>query len=343
MEHAPKRYAIIPTMTFLLKRLSIVRSILVSLSVLGILLGNASVAFAGFGITPPYVNNQRLTRGTSFTQRIDLVRSDPTEDLTANITMNIPGAEAWISIDRGMEFTMPAGVTDVPIVVTVNVPANAEYKSYTGAIRVRTSTTNAPVGGGVSIALGAQIDVNLKVVDKIYDFNVRQIRVADLEEGRTKWGLFFPGKIRFYMTIENTGNTVFGPTKVHFDIYDSNQENLLESVDNTNNIEQIAPFAIKEVEADLPTRLPPGSYVAKYTIYKNGDIAQQNTLNLSVAAIGAVAGYTGYGFDGLSLVDKLKVVAAIGVPLILLILIIAMLVSRRNRRKRKQSNVVRTR
>ncbi len=265
-----------------LRSSSLLRSIFLTLSLLGILLGNAGVAFAGFGITPPYVNNDRLTRGTVFQQKIDLVRSDPTDDLTADITIDVPGAEDWISIDRGDEFTMPAGVTDVPIVVTVTVPSDAAYKDYTGTIRIRTSTAEAPAGGGVSIALGAQVDVNLSVVDKIYDFNVRQVRVNPLEEGHTQWGLFFPGKIQFFMTIENTGNTTFGPTKVHFDIYDSTGDTLLESTDNTNSIEKIAPFAIQEVEADLPTRLPAGSYIAKYTIYKNGDIAQQNSLNLSI-------------------------------------------------------------
>jgi hypothetical protein len=311
-----------------------IRTVGVFLSVLT-LLGNAGIAYAGFGITPPYVNNSRLTRGTVYQQRIELVRSDPTEDLTTTITMNVPGAENWISVDRGTEFTMPKGVTDVPITITVTVPGNAEFKEYRGAIRVRTSSSNVPANGGVSIALGAQINVDLTVVDKIYDFNVRQIRVTDLEEGRTKYGLFFPGKIRFFMTIENTGNTDFGPTKVHFDIYDSNQETLLESIDNTNNIEKVPPFGIKEVLAELPTRLPAGSYVVKYTIYKNADIAQQNTLNLSIAAIGAVAGYEGYGFDGLSLPDKLKVIAAFAIPLVLLIGIVLALVSRRNRRRRR--------
>ncbi len=321
-----------------LKQYAAARNLLLALTLLAMLFGNVGVAYAGFGITPPYVNNQRLTRGSVFQQRIDLVRSDPTDDLTATITMNVPGAESWISIDRGDQFTMPAGETDVPIVVTVHVPSDAAYKDYSGAIRIRTASADAPAGGGVSIALGAQIDVNMLVVDKIYDFDVRQVRVNNLEEGRTKWGLFFPGKIQFFMTIENTGNTVFGPTKVHFDIYDNNDQTLLESIDNTNPIEQIAPFAIKEIEADLPTRLPAGSYIAKYTIYKkNGDIAQQNTLNLSISPVGTLPGYVGYGFDGLSIIDKLKVAAVFGVPVILVLIIIAMLISRRRRRRNRAS------
>ena len=122
MEHALNRHATIPVMIFKTRRRSAIRNFLVTLSFLGILLGNVGVAYAGFGITPPYVNNQRLTRGSVFQQKIDLVRSDPTDDLSATITMNVPGAQQWISIDRGMEFTMPAGVTDVQAAALSVVP-----------------------------------------------------------------------------------------------------------------------------------------------------------------------------------------------------------------------------
>lgn len=287
--------------------------------------------FAGFGITPPYVRNDRLTRGTVFEQRILLVRSDPTEDLKAEITMNIPGIEEWVTIDRGKEFILPKGETQTPIIVTVRVPKDAEYTRHKGTIRIRTSSNNAPEGGGVSIALGAQIELGIQVVDKIYDFTVRKIRVVDLEEGRRKWGLFFPAKIRFFMSIENTGNAEFGPTKVQFQIYDSEMEQLLETVENSNDIEQIAPFESKEVLAELPTRLPAGRYGAKYTIFKNEEIAQANELTLSIGSIGSVAGYEGYGFEGLSLVDKAKVIAVFGIPLLVLIALIGYFVWNRRR------------
>jgi hypothetical protein len=306
------------------------------LLVVVLLLTNAEVVYAGFGITPPYLLNHRLTRGSVYEQRITLVRSDPTDDLNTEITVSIPEIAGWISIDRGTKFVMPKGATQVPINVTVRVPSNAEFKEYKGAIRVRTSPTEMQPGQtGVSIALGAQIDVDLKVVDKIYDFSVRKIRLTDLEEGRTKFGLFFPGKIRFFMTVENTGNTEFGPTKVRFEIYDSNGETLLETTENLNKIEKIAPFATREILAELPTRLPSGLYSVKYTIFKNDEIAQQGTLDLSISAIGAVAGYTGYGFQGLSLGDKLKVIAMIGVPLILLLIFVTLLLQRRNRKVKK--------
>ncbi|MFZ2555217.1 MAG: hypothetical protein WAZ27_03850 [Minisyncoccia bacterium] len=297
------------------------------------LLVTAEPAFAGFGITPPYVRNDRLTRGTVYEQRILLVRSDPTTDLKAEITMNIPGVEEWFTIDKGKEFILPAGETQTPIIVTVRVPDDAAYEKHKGTIRIRTSSDDAPKGGGVSIALGAQVEVGIEVVDKIYDFTVRKIRVIDLEEGRRKWGLFFPAKIRFFMSIENTGNTEFGPTKVRFEIYDSEMEQLLETVENTNTIEQIAPFEFKEVLAELPTRLPAGRYGVKYTIFKNDEIAQQNELTLSISTIGSVAGYEGYGFNGLSTSDKLKVAAVFGIPVLVLIGLIGIFVRRRMRMK----------
>ncbi len=277
------------------------------------------VALAGFGITPPYVRNSRLTPGAVFEQKITLVRSDPVEDLQANITMNLPGIEGWFTIDRGDSFIMPAGETQVPIVVTVRVPEDAEYTQHKGAIRIRTSAPpTESESGGVSIALGAQIDVAIEVVDQIFDFEVRKIRVTDLEEGRRKWGLFFPAKIRFFMTIENTGNAVFGPTRVRFEIYDGDGDQLLESTENTNDIEQIAPFATQEVLAELPTRLPAGRYVAKYTVFKDEEIAQQNVVTLSINPIGTIPGYEGYGFSGLSLQDKLKVALVLGIPIVIL-------------------------
>jgi len=296
-----------------------------------------SAAHAGFGITPPYVRSDRLTRGTEYTQQIVLVRSDPQEDLNVQVTLNIPGAQPWFTVDKGNNFVIPKGVTQMPILVTVKVPTDAPYNRYTGNIRIRTSS-NTSASGGVSIALGAQVDVDIKVVDKIYDFDVKQIRIADLEAGVTKWGLFFPGKIRFFMTVQNTGNTTFGPTKVHFDIYDNNGENLLESTDNLNKIPQIPAFATQEVVAELPTRLPQGSYVAKYTIYKNSDIASQGQITLSIAAPGTVLGYVGYGFDGLSLADKLKVAAVIGTPVVVLGVFTSALVARSRRRRRRKMN-----
>ena len=45
----------------------------------------ADLAFAGFGVTPPYVRNTSLTRNSTYEQQILLVRGDPDVELSVNV------------------------------------------------------------------------------------------------------------------------------------------------------------------------------------------------------------------------------------------------------------------
>lgn len=292
---------------------------------------NIGSVFAGFGITPPYVKNTSLTRNSQYQQEIFLVRSDPVNDLKVQITLDVPGINDWFSIDKGTEFIMPRGQVKTPIKINVKVPGDADFGNYRGAIRIKTSPAdNSKTGSGaVSIALGAQIDVDLTVIDKkIYDFRVRRIGISDTAAGHALGWLFFPGKIRFTMYIENTGNIDVAPSRVDFDIYDVKGAKLLEQTHSTNRIETVAPFGTKEVTAELPTRLPPGNYIAKYRIYNGQDVKQSGELSLSVVPYGSIAA-SGYGFFGLSLRDK----ATIIVPIFLVLLGLLYIVYPRRRRK----------
>ena len=69
----------------------------------------ADTASAAFGITPPYVRNNTLRPGSEYTQEIIIVRSDPVEDLNAELALNLPGIESWFSFDRGLKFVLPKG------------------------------------------------------------------------------------------------------------------------------------------------------------------------------------------------------------------------------------------
>ena len=261
----------------------------------------ADTAFAGFGITPPYVRNSTLTRGSEFTQQIILVRGNPIEDLKAEITMFLPGISEWVTIDKGFEFIMPAGEKQVKMNVTVLVPGDAKYGTYTGNIRVRTSSPNGPESGTVSIALGAQIDVDLRVVDEIFDFEVKRVELTELEEGYTKWWLDYPGKISLGIYIFNTGNVEASPSKVRLDIYDRKGETLLETIESDNKIPTVDPFETKKVTAELKTKLSAGSYLVKYQIYKETEITKAGELTLTILPIGTVPGYVPYGIAGISL------------------------------------------
>lgn len=305
------------------------------LFVIGTLLfwgGLTNVAFAGFGITPPYVRNETLRQGSEYTQEIIIVRSDPVEDLNAELTYNLPGYESWFSSDRGTKFILPKGESQVKLHITVRVPDDAKLGAYNGNIRIRTySSENAT--NGVSLALGAQIDVHLKVVDQVFDFQVRRVELSEAEEGHKKWWLAFPGKIKFAIYLENTGNVPAAPHKVIFQTYDVTGSQLLETTENTNKIDTILPFDTKKVFAYLPTWLPPGSYLIKYDIKKTEtESAQTGQLSLSILPRGTITGYEQYGFEGLKLADQLSILLPAA---ILLLAVISLVVVKRSKRKRK--------
>ena len=283
------------------------------------LIGTESV-FAGFGITPPYVKNSSLARNSIYEQTIFLVRSDPVNDLKVEVFIDVPGIDDWFVVDRGEEFLMARGEVKVPMTIQVQVPEDAEFQNYKGAIRIRTSPAdNSRTGSGaVSIALGAQIDVDITIIDKeIRDFRVRRIGISDLNAGHNIGWLYFPGKIRFAVTLENTGNVDIAPSNVTFDIYDAQGSKLLEQTESSNNIENVKPFETKQVIAELPTKLPPGNYVARYQILNDDQVKQAGEVNLSILPHGTLAA-AGYGFMGLSLVHKLSVI----IPLLILIIVV---------------------
>jgi len=285
--------------------------------------------FAGFGVTPPYVTNVSLTRNSVYEQTIFLVRSDPTTDLKATVSIDVPGVNEWFTITEGQEFLLPKGEQKVPMTVKVVVPDDADYKQYKGNVRIKTGAPDGIVAGGaVSISLGAQIDVDITVIDKkIRDFKVRKIGISDLNEGHKLGWLYFPGKIRFEMFIENIGNVPVSPTDVVFRIYDKSGNVLLEETHHKGKITEVDPFMTETVYAELPTKLPSGSYLARFEIKNDETVKLQGEVNLSILPYGTLQ-TAGFGFMGLSLPHKLSII----IPIIFVFLT-SMIVFLRVRRK----------
>lgn len=271
-----------------------------------------SYTFAGFGVTPPYVSNVSLTRNSVYEQTIYLVRGDPTTELQATVSIDVPEINDWFTIKDGNEFILPVGEQKVPMVVQVKVPDNADYKQYKGNIRIKTGTPSGRTSGGaVSISLGAQIDVDLTVIDKkIKDFKVKKIGISDLNEGHKVGWLYFPGKLRFEMVIENTGNVPIAPSDVLFNIYDRSGSSILEQTKQKGKMETVDPFQTGTIYAEIPTRLPVGSYIGRFDI-KNGEESKlTGEVNLSILPYGTLQG-AGFGFLGLSLVHKLSLIVPV--------------------------------
>lgn len=273
--------------------------------------------FAGFGITPPYVRNTSLTRNSIYEQQILLVRGDTNIPQKAEITVDAPEIEGWIEIIEGGEIKMPRGVQKVPMNVRVTVPDDAEFKDYEGVIRIRTLPDDDQVApGAVSISLGAQVDIDLSVIDReIKDFRIRRISVADLNEGSKVAWLFFPGKIRFDMMLENTGNIDIAPSDVEFRIFDRSGKVLLEETHHVGKIQKVAPYATESITAEIPTRLPAGSYIARYKIYNDEEIKQEGDLSLNILPEGTLQ-LAGFGFLGLSMAHKVSILLPVFAVLI---------------------------
>lgn len=280
---------------------------------------STEIARAGFGITPPYVRNTSLTRNSSYEQQILLVRGNPDAPQKALVTIDAPEIQDWIQIVEGDSIPLPRGQQKVPMTVKVNVPKDAEFKDYSGVIRIKTVPDDNQVSeGAVSISLGAQVDIALTVIDKkIKDFRVRKIGVSDLNEGKKLGWLYFPGKINFSMLIENTGNVDIAPSEVEFRIFDFAGQVLLEERTNIGDIKEIAPYATEEVMAHIPTRLPHGNYIARYRVYNDEEVKQEGEINLTIQPYGTLQ-EAGFGFSGLSIPHKISLI----LPVLALIIVI---------------------
>jgi len=275
-----------------------------------VVLTSVPLAFveAGFGITPPYVNNSSLTRNSTYEQQILLVRSEVNIAQKAEITVDAPEIQDWIEIVEGEEIKMPVGTQKVPMTVRVTVPPDADFKDYNGSIRIRTlpDDDNVPAGT-VSISLGALVDIKLSVIDKqIKDFRVRKISAPDLNEGTKLAWLFFPGKINFSVMLENTGNVDIAPSKVEFRIFDRSGKVLLEETENIGKIDEVLPYNTDTVVAEIPTRLPAGSYVARYRIFNEDEVKQEGDISLNILPAGTLQ-TSGFGFIGLSIAHKISI------------------------------------
>lgn len=289
---------------------------------------------ASFGITPPYVRNTSLTRNSTYEQQILLVRGDPSTALKAEIVVDAPEIATWLEIVEGTAIPLPNGQQKVPMTVRVRVPSDAEFKDYSGVIRIRTLPDDSALAvGAVNISLGAQVQIDLSVIDReIKDFRVRRVSLSDLNEGKKFAWLYFPGKINFGISLENTGNVDVSPSKVHFKIYDFAGNLLLEETSNLGRITKVAPYATADVVAELPTRLPAGNYFVRFEIFNDAEVKHSGELNMSILPYGTLQ-QAGFGFMGLSLAHKLSVLIPLFATMIILLYGLRAIILRRRSRR----------
>ncbi len=228
--------------------------------------------YAGFGISPPYVKNTHLIPGSVYEQEISLLRSSAESDMQAIVSIDAPEISEWLTIDKGNRFLLPKDQLRVQMKVRVSVPSNADIGTYEGAINIKVAPLEEK-GEGVSVALGARVDISLNITNEtISDFVVRNVVIPNFEELDWPWNSWllrrFFYKARVHATIENTGNSKVAPSRILLDIFDITEKNLLES-SYDNSLEKIEPFSTKEIIAAFPTKLSAAQYWARVKIYKD--------------------------------------------------------------------------
>jgi hypothetical protein len=275
-----------------------VSKILLPLLVLVLFLSWTNSVRAGFGVSPPLIQNHQLTPGSTYTQQIMLLRSSADEDLKAQININAPEISSWISLNKGNSFILPKGDLQVPMEVTFKIPKGAELGNYTGSIDIKVVPASENGASGVSIALGARIDIDLALTNVSQsNFLVRLVSLPDFERLGSPWNwrvwspifnrLFY--KARVVMNIENKGNVKTAPSKVSIEVWDLSKQKVLQSsVDRS--IKKVNPFSTAAVTAEFPTKLPVGQYWAKVRIYKEQEIVNYYEIAFSITDPGVTGG-----------------------------------------------------
>jgi len=240
----------------------------------------ADFAF-GFGVSPPRIINDHLIPGAHFEQTIILTQAEPDRPLKIRVVMQAPDIEDWLTLEPGREFTIPEGIQQFPLKVSIDVPKDTAYERYEGEFIVEALTGGE---GQVSIITGAVVQLRLRVSGEEYaDFKLRGIDVPNIEQGD-------PVKVK--IKLENLGNVKIRPSKVFVRIFDQYQKKLLEKGEAVN-MGYVKPFEKGEVIAELPAKLEIGEYWAEVDIYKQEQLLLKDKRYFKVVEKGQLGTFLG--------------------------------------------------
>lgn len=275
----------------------------------------AKTTHAAFGISPPFLNADHLVPGTKYVQTIYLVQDQPNTDVSiqANLQMDQPGA-SWVSIDKGFNFVIPQGTRQFPVEITINVPQNAGLGIYHGTL---TFTTVPSSAGQVTIALGAQVAINLTVGTGTFEkYSIPSITFPDINEGQSP-----VVDVKF----ENDGNVPEGLDGATYALYDQYDAVQLAYVQKSDGFPTTPAFTISDYKIQFPLDfyLGIGQYWGIVTFYKGGQVVASDKLTFNVLKA------TWYGKMESYLADEWPYALAV---LLLLVLVIIVAVWRTRRR-----------
>ncbi len=234
------------------------------LTLFALLFAGPFVALAGFGVSPPLIEEDRLVRGISLERIVYLVQGVPDRDIPIELEVNSEIA-SWISFPQGRPITIPKGVQQFPLVIRVDVPDDAPFGVYGGEIRITAVPERADEGGEVAIALGGLVTLDLVVGEGVVsEFSLKQIDILDITEGEDP---------RARVDIANTGNVPSGPDAVTFELFNKFGEIRLAYAEN-REVKRIPAFSEggSEVVFPLDIYIAPGEYWGHVKVYEGNSM-----------------------------------------------------------------------
>lgn len=230
------------------------------------------IAKAGFGISPPWIENLHAFPGAVFERSIVITQESAPRDL--RIRVNITGADVskWIAVKNGDEIIIPKGTKQYPISFIVTIPKNAPFGFYEGKVDL-VGIDPEKGDGQVAIALGAQARVRISVSDEEFsDFEIRGTNLPDIEEG-------WPLEIR--VSLENLGNRPVRPSRVTLRIWDNDHTRQLFDYDITD-MSYVDPFQTGESVGLVTPSLSIGQYWGEIEVFKEGSLVLGDRVRFDV-------------------------------------------------------------
>lgn len=240
---------------------------------------NADLSKAAFGTSPPWVRNDHLLPGATFTEIIYLSRSDTNSDV--KVSAEITGEKnllKWIEIENEDELILRKGEKAIPMNVVIEVPKRAALKEYRGDIFVTLDALQdkgTRQGGSVAIKLGAHISVELTVVgEKVTDYRVKSATLDTLQEGDS---------FHINLEVENLGNTEIANLNGQVDIYDKKEAEILKTLTFERLDTVISPDDIVKSRVGFENIvLDPGEYWVVIKIFKGDQVIYENRLHQQI-------------------------------------------------------------
>jgi len=214
----------------------------------GILLLSSVVAHAGFGISPSDINHEYLKPGSSFTTDFLISRSGSLGETDIIVEPDLGPINSWFTFKPGKVFRFPKGQRTIQFQVVVNVPETAEYKEYTGSLRLKAIPTDQAVKG-VTVAQGLKVNAGLTLTEE----NIEKLAITAIDVGDIVKG----NPVKVDVVARNEGNVESSPI-AKIKIMDL-QMNVLEEQE-ISSLGSVKPNETKTLTGQFITKLDLGEY-----------------------------------------------------------------------------------